>query len=76
MSPDAPPGCKDDPADLPRCEMEALADRMRSLALPSCVRRINCDRMYDSEVCYQIRGVFKSREQLDDLIAFLQEVRG
>lgn len=70
-----PPGCKDDPADAPRCPMEALAGRMITRKAPYRVE-VSCFYNWDRSVSYWLNGEITSPEQLDDLINFLQEVRG
>jgi hypothetical protein len=66
---------RNDPADQPRCPMEALADRMHYGVCPKWMaawaRRIGAGEVY-----FTLEGVVSTPDQLDDLIAFLQEVRG
>jgi hypothetical protein len=66
---------RNDPADQPRCPMEALADRFEGRPKPKWLRS-EATRWIDGEVFFTLRGWVKSPDQLDDLIAFLQEVRG
>ena len=64
-----------DPADAPRCPMEALADRFEGTPMP---KWLNCHayRHPVGECRFEIEGFVTSPDQLDDLINFLQEVRG
>lgn len=64
-----------DPADLPRCPMEALADRFDTTPWPSRMGGW-AYRLSTGEVRLKIDAELSKPEQLDDLIAFLQEVRG
>lgn len=77
MTPESlgPPLDRNDPADAPRCPMEALVDRFNSVRhgawLDVRARRTTSARCYAT-----INVNLKSLEQLDGLINFLQEVRG
>ena len=65
-----------DPADAPRCPMEALADRINeSPNKPKWLVRY-ANRGADACCYFTFEGCVYEPEQLDDLIAFLQEVRG
>lgn len=64
-----------DPADAPRCPMEALADRINTKSSPSWLKRWGF-RYTDGSGYFELSFNLDSVEQLDDLIAFLQEVRG
>lgn len=77
MTPESlgPPLDRNDPADLPPCPMEALADRMRYGDCPKWMDAW-ASRISTGEVYFTLEGVMSKPEQLDDLIAFLQEVRG
>lgn len=64
-----------DTADAPRCPMEAAVDRVNTL---KCPKWLGCwgFRYSDGSGRFEFTMNLKSPEQLDDLIAFLQEVRG
>lgn len=64
-----------DPADAPRCPMEGLADRFKAIRLPNwATKRAYRDPLGGLNI--DITAWMSKPEQLDDLIAFLQEVRG
>ena len=66
-----------DNADLPRCPMEAMADRIRCMKRPAWLSAIAWRDDYGVPFCYMmLDGEITTPEQLDDLINFLQEVRG
>lgn len=64
-----------DNADLPRCPMEALADRFLDVTCPKWLKPAAW-REPTGECYFRVAGVIGKPEQLDDLINFLQEVRG
>ncbi len=66
---------RNDPADSPRCPMEALADRFMGATRPKLLSRF-ATRDDDGRVYFNLRGYLSTPDQLDDLIAFLQEVKG
>ncbi len=66
---------RNDPADQPRCPMEALEDRFNATPTFSWLR-VHAVRWPDAMVYAEIDVALTTPSQLDDLIAFLQEVRG
>ena len=66
---------RNDPADQPRCPMEAAVDRANTLKAPRWLGRLGYRRT-DGSGYFEFAGNINSVSQLDDLIAFLQEVRG
>lgn len=66
---------RNDPADQPRCPMEALADRFLDVTCPKWLKPAAW-REPTGECYFRVAGAISKPEQLDDLINFLQEVRG
>ena len=64
-----------DNADAPRCPMEALADNILCRKKPTWLKR-NAFRHPFGVLWFEFSGSITTPEQLDDLINFLQEVRG
>lgn len=66
---------RNDPADQPRCPMEAAVDRINTLKAPNWLRRWGY-RHADGSGYFELGFNLSRVDQLDDLIAFLQEVKG
>lgn len=66
---------RNDPADQPRCPMEALADRINDAPKPPWLIRY-AHRSTDACCYFTLEGCINEPDQLDRLIAFLQEVKG
>lgn len=64
-----------DPADQPRCPMEALADRINDAKTSRWITK-RAFRNAAGGCVVDITAYIHNDEDLDDLIAFLQEVRG
>lgn len=65
---------RNDPADLPRCPMERLADRFMDAPLPKQVKR-HASREPDGSVYFTLEGWLTTPEQIDDLINYLARVK-
>ena len=66
---------RNDPADQPRCPMEAAVDRANRIKCPSWLGGF-AHRYSDGSGRFELEANINRVEQLDDLIAFLQEVKG
>lgn len=66
-----------DNADQPRCPMEQLSGRFKGVKRPHWLLVIAWREWDGVPFCYMnLSGNIESPDQLDDIIAFLREVRG
>lgn len=64
-----------DPADLPRCPMEWLVDRMNTIDAPARLKRWGY-RQADGSGYFELSFNLQSPDQLEDLINYLARVKG
>ena len=64
-----------DPADLPRCPMERLADRFEDAPKPKWLK-VWTYRNATSEMYFELRGHLFDPDQIEDLINYLARVKG
>lgn len=67
---------RNDPADLPRCPMEALADRINNCPKPKFLECGCAARLPTGEVMFSLIGTFYSPDSIEDLINYLARVKG
>ena len=65
----------DDPADLPRCPMERLADRFKDVPKPGFMRA-GASREPDGSCLVSLLLELTDPDQLEDLINYLARVKG
>lgn len=64
-----------DPADLPRCPMERLADRFMDVPKPTWLDRY-ATRTASGHCMAYLEAEFTNPDQIEDLINFLARVKG
>jgi len=65
-----------DPADLPRCPMERLADRFIDVPKPKWLDRTAFRTASDGGCYFSLSGRLNDPDQIEDLINYLARVKG